>query len=59
MLDNHFKKEEFKKSVKENVKMLYRKTIEEATQEQVFQAVSLAVKTSFSGGFSCCKGRNY
>ena len=44
MLDNHFKKEEFKKSVKENVKMLYRKTIEEATQEQVFQAVSLAVK---------------
>ena len=44
MLDNHFKKEEFKKSVKENVKMLYRKTIEEATQEQIFQAVSLAVK---------------
>ena len=26
MLDNHFKKEEFKESVKENVKMLYRKT---------------------------------
>ena len=44
MLDCHFKKEEFKKSVKENVKMLYRKTIDEATQEQVFQAVSLAVK---------------
>ena len=44
MLDNQFKKEEFKKSVKENVKMLYRKTIEEATQEQIFQAVSLAVK---------------
>ena len=44
MLDHHFKKEEFKESVKENVKMLYRKTIEEATQEQVFQAVSLAVK---------------
>ena len=44
MLDNHFKKEKFKKSVKENVKMLYRKTIDEATQEQVFQAVSLAVK---------------
>ena len=44
MLDSHFKKEEFKKSVKENVKMLYRKTIDEATQEQVFQAVSLAVK---------------
>lgn len=44
MLDHHFKKEEFKASVKENVKMLYRKTIEEATQEQIFQAVSLAVK---------------
>ena len=44
MLDNQFMKEEFKKSVKENVKMLYRKTIEEATQEQIFQAVSLAVK---------------
>ena len=44
MLDNNFKKEEFKKSVKENVKMLYRKTIEEASQEQIFQAVSLAVK---------------
>ena len=44
MLDHHFKKEEFKESVKENVKMLYRKTIEEATQEQIFQAVSLAVK---------------
>ena len=28
MLDNHFKKEKFKKSVKENVKMLYRKTID-------------------------------
>ena len=47
MLDNHFKKEEFKKSVKENVKMLYRKTIEEATG------------ADFSGCISCCKGRNY
>ena len=44
MLDRHFKKEEFTKSVRDNVKMLYRKTLEEATQEQVFQAVSLAVK---------------
>ena len=44
MLDSHFKKEEFKKAVKENVKMLYRKTIDEATQQQIFQAVSLAVK---------------
>ena len=44
MLDSHFKKEEFQKAVKENVKMLYRKTIDEATQQQIFQAVSLAVK---------------
>ena len=44
MLDSHFKKEDFKEAVKENVKMLYRKTIDEATQEQIFQAVSLAVK---------------
>ena len=43
MLDSHFRKEEFKKSVKENVKMLYRKTLDEASQEQIFQAVSLAV----------------
>ena len=39
-----FKKEAFKKSVKDNVKFLYRKTIEEATQEQIFQAVSYTVK---------------
>ena len=48
MLDSHFKKEEFKKAVKENVKMLYRKTIDEATQQQIFQAVSLAVKMLLS-----------
>ena len=34
MIDKQFEKEEFKKSVKENVKFLYRKTLEEATQEQ-------------------------
>ena len=39
-----FKKEAFKKSVKDNVKFLYRKTIEEATQEQIFQVVSYSVK---------------
>lgn len=44
MIDKHFKKEEFKKSVKENVKFLYRKTIEEATPQQVFQAVCYTVK---------------
>ena len=44
MTNEMFKKEAFKKSVKDNVKVLYRKTIEEATQEQIFQAVSYTVK---------------
>ena len=44
MTNEMFKKEAFKKSVKDNVKFLYRKTIEEATQEQIFQAVSYTVK---------------
>ncbi len=44
MIDKQFEKEEFKKSVKENVKFLYRKTLEEATQEQIFQAVCYTVK---------------
>ncbi len=44
MIDKQFEKEEFKKNVKENVKFLYRKTLEEATQEQIFQAVSYTVK---------------
>ena len=44
MTNEMFKKEAFKKSVKDNVEFLYRKTIEEATQEQIFQAVSYSVK---------------
>ena len=44
MTNEMFKKEAFKKSVKDNAKFLYRKTIEEATQEQIFQAVSYSVK---------------
>ena len=44
MLSPNFEKEAFKKSVKENVKTLYRKTLEEATPQQVFQAVSYSVK---------------
>ncbi len=39
-----FDKEQFQKIVKNNVKRLYRKTIEEANQQQLFQAVSYAVK---------------
>ena len=39
-----FDKEAFKKEVINNVKTLYRKTIDDATQQQVFQAVSYAIK---------------
>ncbi|MBD5095403.1 MAG: glycogen/starch/alpha-glucan phosphorylase [Lachnospiraceae bacterium] len=39
-----FDKEGFKKEVINNVKVLFRKTIDEATPKQVFQAVAYAVK---------------
>ena len=39
-----FDKQKFIAEVKDNVKTLYRKTIDEATQQQIFQAVSYAVK---------------
>jgi len=39
-----FNKKEFIASVRDNVKTLYRKTLVEATQQQIFQAVSYAVK---------------
>ena len=39
-----FDKELFKRSVLYNVKTLYRKTLEEATEQQIFQAVSYAIK---------------
>ena len=35
MIDKQFDKETFKKSVKDNVKFLYRRKLEEATQEQI------------------------
>ena len=44
MYDKRFVKETFKKEVKHNVRLLYRRTIEEATPQQIFQAVSYAVK---------------
>ena len=40
----HFDKEMFKRSVVYNVKTLYRRNIEEATQQQIFHAVALATK---------------
>lgn len=39
-----FNKEEFKKNVEDTVKSMYRKTIDEATKHQVFQAVAYTVK---------------
>ncbi len=39
-----FNKETFKKQVKENVKALFRKTLEEANEQQVYQAVAYTVK---------------
>ena len=39
-----FSKEEFKKKVVSNCKSLYRKNIDEADKQQVFQSVAYAVK---------------
>ena len=39
-----FDKEMFKKDVEENIKNLYRITLKEATQQQIFKAVAYAVK---------------
>ena len=44
MRDKVFSKKEFIASVTENVKTMYRKTLKEATQQEIYQAVSLAVK---------------
>ena len=43
-LRDSFDKELFKRSVLYNIKTLYRKTLEEASPQQVFQAVSYAIK---------------
>lgn len=39
-----FDKELFKGTVLNNIKTLYRRTLEEATEQQIFQAVSYAIK---------------
>ena len=44
MYNPRFDKQTFKREVTENVKTLFRKTIEEATPQQLYQAVSYAVK---------------
>ena len=42
MLD--IKKEELKESIEDYLKILFRKTVDEANQQQIFQAVSYAIK---------------
>ena len=44
MRDKVFTKKVFIKSVTENLKSMYRKTVQEASQQELFQAVSYAVK---------------
>ena len=44
MYNPRFEKEAFKKEVKQNVKHLFRKEIDEVSQQELYQAVSYAVK---------------
>lgn len=44
MRDKVFSKKAFIRNVTENVKTMYRKTLKEANQQEIYQAVSLAVK---------------
>ncbi len=46
-----FNKETFKKQVKENVKALFRKTLEEANEQQIYQAVAYTVKDTIIGNW--------
>ena len=44
MINPRFEKESFKKDVEQNVKQLFRKTVDEASQQELYQAVSYVVK---------------
>lgn len=44
MFDNRFSKERFKSEVENNLKMLFRKTTKDASSQELYQAVSYAVK---------------
>ena len=44
MIKPRFEKEAFKKDVEQNVKQLFRKTVDEASQQELYQAVSYVVK---------------
>ena len=44
MINPRFVKEAFKKEVEQNVKQLFRKTVDEVSQQELYQAVSYVVK---------------
>lgn len=44
MINPIFEKEAFKKEVEQNVKQLFRKTVDEVSQQELYQAVSYVVK---------------
>ncbi len=44
LITQSFDKEAFKKSVKENVRVLYRKNLDEASEQQIYEAVCYTVK---------------
>ena len=44
MINPRFEKKAFKKDVEQNVKQLFRKTVDEASQQELYQAVSYVVK---------------
>ena len=44
MINPRFEKKAFKKEVEQNVKQLFRKTVDEASQQELYQAVSYVVK---------------
>ena len=44
MINPRFEKEAFKKEVDQNVKQLFRKTVDEVSQQELYQAVSYVVK---------------
>ena len=44
MYNPRFEKKAFKKEIENNVKTLFRRTVDEASPQQLFQAVSYAVK---------------
>ena len=43
MINPRFEKKAFKKEVEQNVKQLFRKTVDEVSQQELYQAVSYVV----------------